>query len=63
MVATRYAGAPGSATLQEAAMGNSLCHFELMTNDVAKCRAFYSALFGWKDDPRALANDQAIGSK
>ena len=31
-------------------MPNALCHFELMTNDPANCRAFYKAVFDWEFD-------------
>ncbi|MCH7597394.1 MAG: VOC family protein [Planctomycetes bacterium] len=31
-------------------MGNSLCHFELMTSDVEKCKAFYGSVFDWQFD-------------
>jgi predicted enzyme related to lactoylglutathione lyase len=29
-------------------MGNSFCHVELQTNDVAKAKKFYQNLFDWK---------------
>ena len=35
-------------------MGNALCHFELMTADLTKCRAFYSAVFDWKYDDATM---------
>ncbi len=35
-------------------MPNSLCHFELMTNDVAKCKSFYGTVFGWNFDDQAM---------
>ena len=35
-------------------MPNSLCHFELMTDDVARCKAFYGAVFDWKFDDEAM---------
>lgn len=31
-------------------MPNPLCHFEFMTADVARCRAFYSGVFDWRFD-------------
>jgi len=31
-------------------MSNPLCHFELMTTDLAKCTSFYGTVFGWKFD-------------
>ncbi len=36
-------------------MPNPLCHFELMTTDVAKCKAFYGAVFEWKFDDKSMA--------
>ena len=35
-------------------MPNPLCHFELMTQDVARCKAFYAAVFGWHFDDDAM---------
>ena len=35
-------------------MSNPLCHFELMTDDVARCKAFYGAVFDWKFDDEAM---------
>ena len=35
-------------------MPNPLCHFELMTGDVARCKAFYRAVFDWKYDDVAM---------
>ena len=35
-------------------MPNPLCHFELMTNDAAKCKKFYAAVFDWKFDESAM---------
>ena len=35
-------------------MPNPLCHFELMTDDVARCKAFYGAVFDWKFDDAAM---------
>ncbi len=35
-------------------MSNPLCHFELMTDDVARCKAFYGAVFDWKYDDEAM---------
>lgn len=31
-------------------MGNPICHWELMVNDVAKARAFYGRVFDWTFD-------------
>jgi len=31
-------------------MGNPICHWELMVNDVAKARAFYGRVFDWSFD-------------
>ena len=34
-------------------MANPVCHWELMVHDVAKAKAFYGRVFGWKfDDAR-----------
>jgi len=35
-------------------MAETICHFELMSNDPAKSRAFYSQIFNWKfkDEPQ-----------
>lgn len=35
-------------------MGNPLCHFELMTNDTDKAKAFYGAVFDWKFDEKTM---------
>ena len=35
-------------------MPNPLCHFELMTTDPAKCKAFYGAIFDWKFDDESM---------
>ena len=35
-------------------MPNPLCHFELMTDDAARCKAFYGAVFDWKFDDEAM---------
>lgn len=35
-------------------MPNPLCHFELMTDDPAKCKAFYGAVFDWSFDEKSL---------
>ena len=35
-------------------MANPLCHFELMSNDVDRCREFYGKLFGWKFDDQTM---------
>jgi hypothetical protein len=35
-------------------MGAPLCHFEFMTNDVAKCKSFYNSLFGWEYDSESM---------
>lgn len=35
-------------------MPNSLSHFELMTADPAKCRAFYEAVFDWQFDEGSM---------
>ena len=35
-------------------MPNPLCHFELMTDDAARCKAFYGTVFDWKFDDEAM---------
>jgi len=35
-------------------MPSPLCHFELMTNDVPKSKAFYGAVFNWNFDDKAM---------
>ena len=35
-------------------MGNPIVHFELMVNDMAKAKAFYSTVFDWKIDESAM---------
>lgn len=35
-------------------MPNPLCHFEVMTKDVAKCKAFYSSVFAWTFDDKTM---------
>ncbi len=35
-------------------MPNALCHFELITNDPQKCKAFYGALFDWQFDDKSM---------
>jgi hypothetical protein len=35
-------------------MGNPLCHFEFMTNDVAKAKAFYGEVFDWRFDEATM---------
>ena len=35
-------------------MPNPLCHFELMSKDPQKCKAFYGALFDWKFDDSSM---------
>ena len=35
-------------------MGNPLCHFEFMTNDSAKAKAFYGDVFDWQFDETSL---------
>lgn len=35
-------------------MGAPLCHFELMTDDPDKCKAFYGDVFGWEFDDNAM---------
>ena len=35
-------------------MPNPLSHFELMTTDPAKCKAFYGAVFDWQFDDQSM---------
>ena len=35
-------------------MPNPLCHFELMTADPEKCKAFYGAVFDWQFDDQSM---------
>lgn len=35
-------------------MANPLCHFELMTSDLHKCRDFYGAVFDWQFDENTM---------
>jgi len=35
-------------------MPNALCHFELMTKDPLKCKAFYGAVFDWQFDDESM---------
>ena len=35
-------------------MPSPLCHFELMSNDVDRCREFYGKLFGWQFDDQTM---------
>lgn len=35
-------------------MPNPLCHFELMTADPEKCKAFYGAVFDWQFDDSSM---------
>ena len=35
-------------------MGAPLCHFEFMSNDPDKCRAFYAEVFGWEYDDTSM---------
>ena len=35
-------------------MANPLCHFELMTDDPEKCKAFYREVFDWRFDDQSM---------
>ena len=35
-------------------MANMLCHFELMSGNPQKCRAFYGQVFDWQFDEQTL---------
>ncbi|MFH0980724.1 MAG: VOC family protein [Planctomycetota bacterium] len=37
-------------------MGAPLCHFEFMSDDPAKCKAFYAGVFGWEYDDRSMTD-------
>ncbi len=35
-------------------MGAPLCHFELMSDNPEKCKAFYASVFGWEFDDTSM---------
>lgn len=35
-------------------MPNPLCHFELMTDEPERCKAFYGAVFDWQFDDASM---------
>lgn len=35
-------------------MPNQLCHFELMTNDPERCKAFYGTVFDWQFEDESM---------
>ena len=35
-------------------MANEICHFEFMSNDPARSRAFYGQIFDWKFDDQMM---------
>ena len=35
-------------------MGAALCHFEFMSDDPARCKAFYADVFGWEYDDKSM---------
>ena len=35
-------------------MPSHLCHFELMSGDPAKAKAFYGSVFGWEFDEKSM---------
>lgn len=35
-------------------MPSPLCHFELMTADPPRCKAFYGSVFGWQFDDESM---------
>jgi len=35
-------------------MGAPLCHFEFMSDNPEKCKAFYAGVFGWKFDDTSM---------
>ncbi len=43
-------------------MANPLCHFELMTNDPQKCKAFYGTVFDWTFDDESMPGYSLINA-
>jgi len=43
-------------------MPNPLCHFELMTNNPKKCRAFYEKVFDWRFDDKSMPDYTLINT-
>ena len=43
-------------------MPNPLCHFELMSSDPARCKAFYGAVFDWQFDDKSMPGYTLIDS-
>lgn len=43
-------------------MPNPLCHFELMSKDPAKCKAFYGAIFDWQFDDASMPGYSLINA-
>lgn len=43
-------------------MPNPLCHFEFMTNDSDKCKAFYGAVFDWTFDDQSMPGYSLINA-
>jgi predicted enzyme related to lactoylglutathione lyase len=41
---------------------NPLCHFELMSNDPERARAFYGTVFDWEFDDQAMAGYTLINA-
>jgi hypothetical protein len=35
-------------------MPNTLCHFELVSSNTAKCKKFYGSVFGWQFDDQRM---------
>ena len=43
-------------------MANALSHFEVMTNDPKKCKAFYGAVFDWTFDDDSMPGYSLINT-
>jgi len=43
-------------------MANPLCHFELMTDDPARCKGFYGRVFNWNFDEESMPGYTLIGT-
>ena len=48
-------------------MTNSMVHFEIPANDVARAKSFYSKIFGWRieawNDPSGLTDYSSLEHK
>lgn len=43
-------------------MANPLCHFELMSSDPSKCKAFYRSIFSWEFDEESMPGYSVINA-